>query len=72
MQTPGLPVTAEYRDGQLSPIYRANYRGKTFYIPVIKGNGEWPVIPTIQGETETIHWKFQRGKLDYIYKKEAN
>lgn len=75
MQDPGLPVTLEYRDSQLSPIFRFAYRNgrglKSFYVPVAKGDEGWPVIPTIYSEESHIHWKLRRGKLDCLFKKEA-
>jgi hypothetical protein len=70
LQDPGLPVDVTYTDNQLSPIYRAVYAGKNFYIPVVKGQGEWPAVPTILGEESHIHWKFRRGKLTGLHKKE--
>lgn len=49
LQDPGLPVDAEVRDGELSLIYRAEYRGREYYIITMppKAEGEWPQVPTI-------------------------
>lgn len=70
LQDPGMPVDMQYMDNQLVPIFRAVYNGKSFYIPVVKGEKDWPTVPTILGEESSLHNKFRRGKLTGMYKKE--
>lgn len=48
LQGPGLPVDAEVKHGKLSLIYRAEFRGREYYIPVVSGEeGQWPQVPTV-------------------------
>ncbi len=69
LQDPGLPVDMEYRDSQMSPVFRGQYGAKAFYIPVIKREGPWPSVPTIYGEESVIHGKYVRGELNCHHKK---
>lgn len=68
LQDHGLPIQVEYRDSQICPIFRARYRDKTYYIPVAKGEGAWPAVPTIYGEESELHGKYLRGTLNHAYK----
>lgn len=58
LQHPGPPVDVEPR----GPVYQAAYRGRTYYIPVITGNGEWPTVPTILGDESVLHGRMVRIK----------
>lgn len=62
LQNPGEPVEFERRDGQLCPIFRCEYEGFVYYVPVAKGKGEWPAVPTVHGYGSIIHERIKRGK----------
>jgi len=64
LQDPGLPVDIDYRHGQMTPIFKGKYGSKVFYVPIAKGKGPWPSVPTIYGEESIIHRKYIRGKLN--------
>ena len=67
LQDHELPVQVEYRDSQVCPVFRARYKEKAYYIPVAKGDGAWPAVPTIYGEESELHGKYLRGTLNYAY-----
>lgn len=62
LQSPGEPVEFERRGGQLCPIFRCDYKGFIYYVPVAKGRGEWPAVPTVHGRGSIIHERIKRGK----------
>lgn len=49
LQDPGLPVDAEIREGKLTLIYRAEFQGREYYIPIVPAEeeGQWPQVPTV-------------------------
>lgn len=72
LQDPGAPVEFERRQGQMLPIFKCNYEGFTYYVPVAKGKGDWPAVPTVYGRGAIIHERIKRGKKKGcgVYEKE--
>lgn len=62
LQDPGEPVEFERRGGQLCPIFRCVYEGFIYYVPVARGKGDWPAVPTVHGYGSIIHERIKRGK----------
>ncbi len=63
LQEPGTPVELERRpDGQMCPIFECSFEGVSYYVPVVKGQGEWPAIPTVHGLESMIHERIKRGE----------
>ena len=62
LQDPGEPVEFERRNGQLCPIFCCEYEGFIYYVPVVKGAGDWPAVPTVHGYGSIIHERIKRGK----------
>jgi len=63
LQNPGPPIEMERRpDGQMVPIFRCEHEGIPYYVPVVKGEGEWPAVPTIHGPESMIHERIQNGE----------
>jgi len=62
LQNPGEPIEFERRDGQLCPLFRCSYEGFIYYVPVAKGQGNWPAVPTVHGRGSIIHERIKRGK----------
>ncbi len=60
LQDPGEPIELERRGGQLCPIFRCSYQGFIYYVPVAKGKGEWPAVPTVHGYGSIIHERIKR------------
>ncbi len=49
LQNLNKPCQWGQREGRLMPFYQCDYRGVIFYVPIIKGYGKWPTVPTIYG-----------------------
>ena len=62
LQEPGYPFEFERRNGQLCPIFECSYQGFTYYVPVVKGKGEWPAVPTVHGYGSIIHERIKKGQ----------
>jgi hypothetical protein len=62
LQDPGKPIEFERRGGQLCPIFKCEYEGFVYYVPVAKGRGNWPAVPTVHGYGSIIHERIKRGK----------
>lgn len=63
LQHPGNPIQWEIKSGTLAPIFQFSYGDKKYYVPVMPGDGEWPVVPTIIGQGSQLHWNILRGKI---------
>lgn len=63
LQDPGPPIEIERRPGgQMVPIFRCAYEGTPYYVPVVKGEGEWPAVSTVHGPESKIHERIQNGE----------
>jgi len=62
LQNPEEPVGFERRGGQLCPIFKCEYQGFVYYVPVARGKGDWPAVPTVYGYGSIIHERIKRGK----------
>lgn len=62
LQNPEEPVGFERRGGQLCPIFKCEYQGFVYYVPVARGKGDWPAVPTVHGYGSIIHERIKRGK----------
>ena len=62
LQEPGLPVELERRDSQLCPTFKCNYKGHIYYVPVCKGFGDWPAVPTVHGRGSIISERVKKGE----------
>lgn len=63
LQSPGLPVDAELREGGLSLVYLGWLGSNPVYIPVTppdEEHGEWPYVPTVYGKESRLHGKLVR------------
>lgn len=72
IQNPGEPVQWQIINGTLAPVFQAKYpngtKTRTYYIPVVPGEGEWPAVPTIISSNSPLHKKWCAGRLEPIYK----
>jgi len=72
LQNPGTPVQWQVAQGVLIPIFQAHHQGdtktRTYYIPVVPGEGDWPAVPTIISSNSPLHKNWCAGRLEPIHK----